>query len=46
MYSDIVNYYEGKEFLIKSLFGIFLVALGIPFYLYFTKRIKPKEKTI
>ncbi len=40
IYSDIVNYIEGKTEIINSIFGIFLVLLGIPFYFYFKNKHK------
>ena len=41
-YSDVSNYVSGRAPLINSLFGLLLVALGIPGYLYW-KRRKNKE---
>lgn len=38
LYNDISLYVEGKTRIINSLFGLLLVALGIPFYLYFNIR--------
>jgi len=38
LYNDIVLYYSGKTQIINSLFGLLLVALGIPFYVYFNKK--------
>lgn len=44
LYNDILFYIEGKSEIINSVFGLFLVALGIPFYLYFDKNNKsPKN---
>jgi len=40
--SDINSFIEGKTQIINSVFGLFLVAIGIPFYLYFNK-YKTKE---
>ena len=37
LYNDISMYIAGTTPIINSVFGIFLVALGIPFYLYFRK---------
>lgn len=37
VYSDIDNYLTGKSAIINSVFGLVLVALGIPFYMYFTR---------
>jgi basic amino acid/polyamine antiporter, APA family len=42
LYSDIFNYMNGRAPLINSLFGLLLVALGIPGYLFW-KRRKAKE---
>jgi APA family basic amino acid/polyamine antiporter len=38
LYSDIVNYASGRTPLINSLFGLLLVAAGIPGYLYWKRR--------
>ncbi len=43
MYSDITNYLDGRAPLINSLFGLLLVASGIPGYLYWKSR-KQKEQ--
>lgn len=40
LYNDIGNYYSGKSEIINSLFGIFLVSLGLPFYFAFKRKIK------
>lgn len=40
LYNDISLYYSGKTQIINSLFGLILVALGIPFYYYFRSRAK------
>ncbi len=47
LYNDIGNYVEGKTHIINSLFGLLLVAIGIPFYLYFKyySAKKSKDKT-
>ena len=37
LYYDITNYINGKTHIINSVFGLLLVAIGIPFYIYFTK---------
>ncbi len=37
-YSDVSNYVSGRAPLINSLFGLLLVALGIPGYLYWKRR--------
>ncbi|MGA2297921.1 MAG: amino acid permease [FCB group bacterium] len=42
LYNDIINYLEGKSQIINSVFGIFLVGMGIPFYIYFLKKNKEK----
>lgn len=44
LYSDIVNFSSGRAPLINSLFGMLLVAAGIPGYLYW-KRRKNKESS-
>ncbi len=36
--NDITNYVEGRAPIINSLFGLLLVALGIPLYFYFKKK--------
>ncbi len=38
LYNDIAMYAEGTMPIINSVFGLVLVALGIPFYLYFRKQ--------
>ncbi len=38
LYNDIINYSEGNSQIINSLFGLLLVAVGLPFYFYFEKR--------
>ncbi|MBN2399089.1 MAG: amino acid permease, partial [Candidatus Aminicenantes bacterium] len=43
-YSDVSNYVSGRAPLINSLFGLLLVALGIPGYLFW-KRRKNKESS-
>ncbi len=35
VYNDVRSYVEGTSPLINSVFGLFLVALGSPFYYYF-----------
>ncbi|MFA6570228.1 MAG: hypothetical protein WCT77_03230, partial [Bacteroidota bacterium] len=40
LYNDIINYAEGKTQIINSVFGMILVCTGIPFYIYFRKKIK------
>ena len=40
LYADITNYISGKSLIINSLFGLFLVAIGIPLYYYFQSREK------
>lgn len=47
LYSDILNFINnnfaaGEPRIIKSLFGLLLVLLGVPFYLYF--KVKNKKK--
>lgn len=41
--NDIQMYNEGKTKFINSIFGIFLVLIGIPFYFYFMKKKKNEE---
>lgn len=43
LYGDITAYMEGKTTIINSVFGLFLVGMGIPFYIYF--RSKDKQRT-
>ncbi len=43
MYSDITNYLHGSAPLINSLFGLLLVASGIPGYLYWKNRKRKSE---
>ncbi len=43
LYNDILNYYSGNTQIINSLFGLLLVSLGIPLYVWFKKRNKNKE---
>ncbi len=38
LYNDIVNYYVGNTQIINSLFGLLLVAIGLPFYFYFSRK--------
>lgn len=38
LWNDISNYYAGRAEIINSLFGLLLVALGIPFYYFFRSR--------
>jgi len=38
LYNDINNFLLGKTEIINSVFGLFLMALGIPFYYYFNKK--------
>ncbi|MBM2815336.1 MAG: amino acid permease [Ignavibacteria bacterium] len=35
LYNDIINYQAGKTIIINSLFGMLLVALGLPLYWYY-----------
>lgn len=46
LYFDIVNYYSGKTQIINSLFGLLLVALGLPLYFYFNKKQKSSISSI
>lgn len=41
LYTDIISYINGDAEIIKSVFGLLLVAIGIPFYLYFNKKNLP-----
>lgn len=38
LYTDIGSYINGESEIIRSVFGLFLLSLGIPFYLYFNKK--------
>lgn len=38
LYNDTVNYLSGKAPIINSVFGLALVALGVPFYVFFTRK--------
>jgi APA family basic amino acid/polyamine antiporter len=40
LYYDIINYIAGKSQIINSIFGLLLVALGIPVYLIFDRKRK------
>lgn len=40
VYGDIVAYNEGRAEIINSAFGLFLVGMGIPFYIYFRSKNK------
>jgi len=42
LYVDIDAYISGKSQIINSVFGLFLVALGIPFYIYFEWKKKQR----
>ncbi len=44
LYNDINNYLLGKTEIINSVFGLFLMALGIPFYYYFNKQYNRNNK--
>lgn len=44
LYNDIDMYLAGKSEIINSVFGLFLVSTGIPFYIYFQKANKKAEK--
>ena len=44
LYADITNYISGKSHIINSLFGLFLVAIGIPLYYYFQNKESNNEK--
>lgn len=38
LYTDIESYILGESEIIRSVFGLFLLSLGIPFYIYFNKK--------
>jgi basic amino acid/polyamine antiporter, APA family len=38
LYNDVTAYMQGKTPIINSVFGLFLVATGLPFYYYFKSR--------
>ncbi len=38
LYTDIQSYANGESEIIRSVFGLFLLSLGIPFYIYFKKK--------
>jgi APA family basic amino acid/polyamine antiporter len=38
LYNDVTAYVNGQTPIINSVFGLFLVATGLPFYYYFRKR--------
>lgn len=40
LYGDITAYIEGKATIINSVFGLVLVGMGIPFYIYFRSKDK------
>ncbi len=44
LYSDVVNYLAGRAPLVNSLFGLLLVALGIPGYLYWKSRKRETQE--
>ena len=44
LYNDISNYITGKTIFINSLFGLILTAAGIPFYYYFKRNNRKKER--
>lgn len=39
-YNDILNYIEGRTEIINSVFGLFLVAMGLPIYFYYNTKWK------
>ncbi len=43
LYNDVTAYMNGTSPLINSVFGLFLVALGLPFYFYFQRRNASEE---
>lgn len=46
VYNDIHNYLTGKTHVVNSVFGLALVAIGIPLYWYFKKRPRSPETAI
>ncbi len=44
LYNDIDMYISGKSEIINSVFGLFLVSTGIPFYIYFQKANEKAKK--
>lgn len=40
LYNDIVSYAAGKTQIINSVFGLLLVFIGVPFYVYFKSKSK------
>lgn len=44
LWNDISAYINGQSQIINSIFGLFLVALGIPFYLYFERKSLKGDK--
>ncbi|MCG8491309.1 MAG: hypothetical protein MI743_06815, partial [Sneathiellales bacterium] len=38
LYNDIIDYINGETEIITSVFGLLIVSLGIPFYIYFNKK--------
>ena len=38
VYNDVTNYIAGKQPVVNSLFGLVIVALGIPLFFYYRKR--------
>ncbi len=46
LYYDITLYNEGKTEIINSLFGLVLVATGVPFYMYFSRNSGREKSSI
>lgn len=43
LYNDIVNYAQGNSQIINSIFGLLLVAIGIPIYIYYQRKNRKNE---
>ncbi len=46
LYGDITAYAEGRAEIINSVFGLILVGMGIPFYIYFRSKNKKNDASI
>lgn len=44
LYNDIDNYVSGRSEIINSVFGLFLVAIGLPIYFYYNSKWKKAPK--
>ena len=40
IYYDVTNYMSGKQPVVNSLFGLFITALGIPFFFYYRRKYR------